>query len=416
MANVQEILELRKKRANLANQLKDVLDRAKEEKRELSADEEVQADRIIADEEELRKKIERLEKAEDMQRSLEGHENRFKAAGEENRQKTEYRDVFKKWITGGVEQLDAEERNLLFSNRASDPETRALSATTGAAGGYTVPVGFYDQLIEAQKWFGNLRQCCNVFSTDSGQQLQIPSTNDTGNLGAILAENAQASTGDVSFSQVTLGAYKYTSNIVLVPIELLQDSAFDIESFLARKLGERIGRIQNQHFTIGTGTGQPQGIVTGSSQGKVAANGQTTAVTYDDLVDLEHSVDPSYRYNPMTQFMFHDQTLKALKKLKDGYGRPLWVPGVALREPDTINNFKYTINNDVPVMAANAKSILFGDCSNFWIRDVKSVFLVRFNEKYMDAGQVGFVAFSRADSKLVNAGMNPIAYFQNSAT
>lgn len=414
MAHFQDVIELRRQRANLVKQMEDVLDRAKNENRSLAADENQQVDKIIKDEEELRGQIERLEKFEDMKKTLDGHENRFKADEKDQQQKPEYRDVFKKWIMGGTSYLSNEERNLLMNNRANELENRALSATTGASGGYTVPTGFYDQLIEAMKWFGGIRNVANVFSTDSGNPLPIPTTNDTSNVGAILAENTAASTQDVSFNQVTLNAYKYTSNIVLVPIELLQDSAFDVESFLARKLGERIGRINNQHFTIGTGSSQPQGIVTGAVSGKVGATGQTTAVTFDDLIDLEHSVDIAYRAN--SKFMFNDSTLKALKKLKDSQGRPLFLPGLAYGEPDSINGFGYVVNNDVAAMAANAKSILFGDFKNYFIRDVKNVQVIRFNEKYMDAGQVGFVAFSRADGKLVNAGGNPVAYYQNSAT
>jgi HK97 family phage major capsid protein len=274
--------------------------------------------------------------------------------------------------------------------------------------------GFYDTLIEAQKFYGGVRQVSNVFSTDSGNTLPIPTANETAALGSILAENATATTQDVAFGQVMLGAYKYTSNIVLVSMELMQDSAFDIEAYLARKLGERIGRINNQHFTNGTGTGQPQGVVTGATSGKVGATGQTTSITIDDLLDLEHSVDIAYRTG--AKFMLNDQSLKAVKKLKDAQGRPLWLPGLAFKEPDTINSYGFQVNNDMQVMAANAKSILFGDFSNYWIRDVKAVQVVRFNEKYADAGQVGFVAFSRADGKLINAGTNPVAYYQNSAT
>jgi HK97 family phage major capsid protein len=413
MAHFQDVIEMRRDRANIAKQMEDLLNRAKDEKREFSQDEETQFDRMLNDEAELRTKIERLEKFEESKKSLDGHENRFKADDMEKKQGTEYRDVFKKWIMGGTELLDAEERSILYNNRSAD-ETRALSATTGTAGGYTVPIGFYDQLQEALKWYGGTRECCNVFSTDTGQQLQIPTVNDTINVGSLVAENGTVSPLDVPFSQVVLGAYKYTSGIVLVPIELLQDSAFDVEAFLARKLGERIGRIQNQHFTTGTGVNQPQGMLTGSVLGKTAANGQTTSVTYDDLVDLEHAVDPAYRKN--ARFCFHDNTLRALKKLKDGYGRPLWLPGIAYGSPDTINDFKYTINNDMPTMAASAKSIIFGDCMTHWIRDVKTVQVVRFNEKYMDAGQVGFVAFARADSKVVDAGNHPLAFYQNSAT
>jgi HK97 family phage major capsid protein len=413
MAHFQDVIELRRQRAGIVKQMQEILDRATEEKRELTAEENQQVDKIIADEEELRKKIERLEKAEDAIKSLEGHENRFKADDMEKRQKKEYRDVFKKWIISGTSRMTEEERSILYKN-GTDEETRALSATTGTAGGYTVPQGFYDQIIEAMKWFGGMRQVANVFSTDAGNPLPIPTVNDTANLGELLAENTQAATQDVAFGQTTLNAYKFSSKMILVPIELLQDSAFDVEAFLAKKLGERIGRINNQLFTTGTGTAQPQGIVTAAVSGKVGQTGQTTSVTYDDLIDLEHSVDIAYRSG--AKFMFNDQTLKAIKKLKDSQGRPLWLPGLAFKEPDTINGYSYQVNNDVAVMAANAKSILFGDFSNYWIRDVKAIQVVRFNEKFMDYGQVGFLAFSRADGKLVNAGTNPVAYYQNSAT
>jgi HK97 family phage major capsid protein len=409
MAEFQKVIELRRQRANVANQMKSLLEGA--ENRNLNTEEQQQFDRMDKEAEELRGQIERLEKFEDLNNSLAGHENRFKADEQEQRGKTEYRDVFKKWIVGGTESLGAEERNILFSNRS---EERALSVGSNTAGGYTVPQGFYDTLIEAQKFYGGVRQVSNVFSTDSGNTLPIPTANETAALGSILAENATATTQDVAFGQVMLGAYKYTSNIVLVSMELMQDSAFDIEAYLARKLGERIGRINNQHFTNGTGTGQPQGVVTGATSGKVGATGQTTSITIDDLLDLEHSVDIAYRTG--AKFMLNDQSLKAVKKLKDAQGRPLWLPGLAFKEPDTINSYGFQVNNDMQVMAANAKSILFGDFSNYWIRDVKAVQVVRFNEKYADAGQVGFVAFSRADGKLINAGTNPVAYYQNSAT
>lgn len=417
MAHFQDSIEMRRKRANLASQMGEILDRAKNEKRSLHADEDKQVNKIIKEEQELRGMIEKLEAHEDMMKSLEGHENRFKADDMDQKQGEkgqEYRNVFKKWMMGGMEHLNGEERNILFSNRSQDPETRALSVGTNTAGGYTVPQGFYDQLIEAQKWYGGIRNVANVFSTDSGNALPIPTTNDTANIGAILAENAAASTLDVPFGQTILNAYKYTSNIVLVSMELLQDSAFDVEQFLARQLGTRIARITNTHFTTGTGSSQPQGVVTAATSGKVGLTGQTTSVIVDDLIDLEHSVDPAYRQG--AKFLLHDSSLKAIKKLKDSQGRPLFLPGIAYGEPDTINGYNYVINNDMPVMAANAKSILFGDFSNYWIRDVKAVQVVRFNEKYMDSGQVGFVAFSRADGKLVNAGTNPVAYYANSAT
>jgi HK97 family phage major capsid protein len=293
MANIHEIVEMRRERANLAAQMKDILDRSTNEKRELHADEEVQLDKIIADETELRKKIARLEAAEDIQKSLEGNENRYKADQREQGQKPEYRQVFKKWVQGGTQVLNEEERGILFNN--VDPEARAQSSITGSAGGYTVPQGFYDQIIEAMKWYGGMRNVSFVFPTATGNGLPIPTSNDTNNIGELVGENVQVGSQDVTFGQANLGAYKFSSKMVLVPIELLQDSEFDIESFLAKKLGERIGRAQNSYFTTGTGINQPQGIVTGATLGKTGATGQVASVTYDDLIDLEHSVDKAYR-------------------------------------------------------------------------------------------------------------------------
>jgi HK97 family phage major capsid protein len=417
MAHFQDAVELRRKRANVISQMNEMIDLAKQEKRSLSKEEENKWDRAEKEERQLTGMIEKLENLEEKNKSLSGHENRFVADREEvkhGKKKDEYRAAFTKFLKSGMGQMTTEERNLLYSNMSQDAETRALSVGTNTAGGYTVPQGFYDQLIEAQKWFGGMRNVANVFSTDSGNALPIPTTNDTSNMGSILAENTAASTLDVAYSQVILNAYKYTSGIILVSMELLQDSAFDVEQYLSRQLGTRIGRILNNHFTVGTGSSQPQGVVTGATSGKVGTTGQTTSIVFDDLIDLEHAVDPAYRAN--AQYMMHDSSLKVIKKLKDSQGRPLFLPGIAYGEPDTINGYKYTINNDMPTMAASAKSLLFGDFGNYWVRDVKAVQVVRFNEKYMDSGQIGFVAFSRADGKLVNAGMNPVAYYQNSAT
>ena len=168
--------------------------------------------------------------------------------------------------------------------------------------------------------------------------------------------------------------------------------------------------------SVGTGVGQPEGIVTAAPVGKTAATGGATSVLPDDLIDLEHSVDPAYRSLPGVGFMWHDTTLRQLKKLKDSQGRPLWLPGFDTKEPDTYLGYKYTINQHMPVMAANAKSILFGDMSAYMIRDIMQVTLFRFDDSaYTKLGQIGFLAWSRHDGKLVTAGQ-PVKAFRNSAS
>jgi HK97 family phage major capsid protein len=265
-------------------------------------------------------------------------------------------------------------------------------------------------------------QAANVFDTATGAPFPWPTDNDTSNVGELLGINTGAALQDVVFGQVMFNSYKYSSKIVLVPIELLQDSYFDLNTFLAMKLGQRIGRIANQHFTTGTGTNQPGGVVTGATSGKVGTTGQTLTVIYDDLVDLVHAVDPGYRMNPTARFMLADSSLKVIKKLKDTTGRPLWMPyeGAVLdpgkKNPDTIMGYQYTINQDMATMAANAKSILFGDFDKYKIRRVMDMTILRLTERYADVGQVGFLVFARYDGQLVDAGTHPIQYYQNSAT
>ncbi len=213
---------------------------------------------------------------------------------------------------------------------------------------------------------------------------------------------------------MTIQAFMYSSKLVRVSFQLLQDSAFDLNSFLARKLGERIGRITNTHFTTGDGTAKPNGVVTASTQGKVGATGQTTSVKYEDLVDLEHSVDPAYRNG--AEWTMHDNTLGAIKKLVDSQGRPLFVPGIAANAPDTILGYSFVSNNDVAQMAANAKSILFGNFSKYLIRDISGFQMLRLVERYAEFFQVGFIGYSRHDGDLIDAGTNPIKHYANSAT
>jgi len=211
-----------------------------------------------------------------------------------------------------------------------------------------------------------------------------------------------------------LGAYTYRTPVLPISYEFLQDSAFN-ESTIIDAFAESLGRGVNAHLTTGTGSSQPQGIVTASASGKVGTTGQTVSVIYDDLVDLEHSIDPAYRASGC-KWMFHDNTLKVLKKIKDTTGLPLFVPAVSGPAVDTIMGYQFQINQDMPVMAANAKSMLFGRMDKYKTRIVRDVTMLRLTERYADYLQVGFIGFMRADGKLLDAGTNPVKYYQNSAT
>lgn len=326
-----------------------------------------------------------------------------------------YANAWRSWVREGATELSSEERTVLRTGWVDGKELRAQGVATGAAGGYMVPAPFRAKLIEAQKFYSSMRDVAEVITTETGATLPWPTNDDTANVGAILAENSQVTEQDVTLGTNDIGAYMYTSKLVRVSLQLLNDNAFDLESWLAGVLGRRIGRAQNQHFTTGTGTAQPEGVQTNSVIGKTGTTGQTTSVTYDDLIDLIHSVDPAYRNSGRAQFMLNDTTLAAARKLKDSQNRPLWEPSIQVGVPDGLLGYGYTINQDMPVMAANAKSILFGDFyAGYLIRDVQDVQLLRLAERYADYLQVGFLAFARTDG----TPQDTAAYkaYRNSAT
>ncbi|KPL29073.1 phage capsid protein [Streptomyces anulatus] len=326
-----------------------------------------------------------------------------------------YTEAYRSWMRDGTSELSSEERKVLRTGFVDGKELRAQGVATGAAGGYLVPPEFRAKMVEAMKFYGAMREVSEVITTQTGATLPWPTNDDTANVGAILAENSQVTEQDVTIGQADIGAYMYTSKLVRVSLQLLQDGAFDIESWLPRKLGERIGRIQNTHFTTGTGSAQPEGVQTNAVIGKTGGTGQTTSVTYDDLIDLIHSIDPAYRNSGRQQFMLADGTLAAVRKLKDTQGRPLWEPSIQIGTPDGILGHGYVVNQDMPAMAANAKSILFGDFfAGYLIRDVLDVQMLRLAERYADYLQVGFLGFARADG----TPQDTAAYkaYRNSAT
>jgi HK97 family phage major capsid protein len=202
--------------------------------------------------------------------------------------------------------------------------------------------------------------------------------------------------------------------MVKVSFQLLNDSAFDLGAFLPRKFGQRLGRAVNAHFTNGTGGGtQPTGLIPNLVVGKTGTTGQTLSVIYDDLIDLIHSVDPAYRGN--ARFMLNDLSVRVVRKIKDSTGQPIWQPGMQNGVPDSLLGYPLTVNQDVPVMAANAKSIAFGDFQQAYvIRQVQGVQTMRFDERFADALQVGFLAFARYDGNVDDAGAAKL--YQNSAT
>lgn len=320
------------------------------------------------------------------------------------------RALFAKWLKGGDKALSAQD---WADIRAT------MSTTTGSEGGYTVQTDIAKTVADALKAFGGVRAIATVIQTDMGNPMSFPTSNGTSEVGELIAENTTATGADPTFGTLALNVFKFSSKVIAVPIELLQDSSVDIEAFVLKRITDRLGRITNQLFTTGTGSSQPRGLVTASTVGKTGVTGQATSITYDDLIDLVHSVDPAYRASSQCGFMLHDTTMREIRKLKDDTGRPVFLPGydgLAEAMPDTILGYPVTINQDMPVMAANAKSVLFGDMSRYYVRDVLQNTLHRFEDSaYAKLGQVGFLARARSGGNLIDVG-GAVKHYANSAT
>lgn len=294
-----------------------------------------------------------------------------------------------------------------------EKEKRSLSAIFGTSGGYSVPTEFASAIFSALADNDPVRKVATVVSTQTGGDYILPTSDDVANEGEIIGENASiGSSVDPTFSNIIFKAYKYSSKLVLAPMELLQDSAYSITDYLKGIVSQRIARIQNRHFTVGTGSSQPSGLVTSATLGKTGGAGQTTSVTYTDLVDLKYSVSSAYRKN--AAWMVADSTAKILEKLVAADGKPYWQNPTQPGYPAMLLGHPVIINDRVPAMAANAKSILFGDFSKYLIRDVAVISMVVLHERYSDQGQVGVYAYVRSDGRLLDSAA--VKYYANSAT
>jgi len=404
----ESIQAMRERRSALAKDTRNMLD--KNTHAEWNDELQAKYDENIAEIDRIDSAVEREQKLIDREAEAEFEARGGRIHDPENAQSEEVA-IFNKWLRGGDRSLSAAEWQAVRNT---------MSTTTDSEGGYTVPTETAANILEALKAYGGMREVANIIQTADGAAMQWGTSDGTAEEGELVAQNTAAADADPDFGTVGLDVYKFSSKVVTVPIELLQDSAANLEGFIQSRLETRLGRITNKYFTTGTGTNQPRGIVTAASSGKVGATGQTGSVLYEDLVDLEHAVDPAYRQMGNCRWMMNDDSIKIVRKLKDDYGRPLWLPsydaGVRGGQPQELAGYPITTNQNVATMAANAKSILFGDFKHYTIRDVMAFTLFRFTDSaYAKKGQVGFLAWMRSGGNFTDVG-GAVKFYQNSAS
>ncbi|MFQ3281915.1 phage major capsid protein [Reinekea sp.] len=413
---MKSIQQLREQRAAKAKELRQLV-----EKTEVWKDEhQTQYDALEQEISSIDAQTDRFQKVMDVEAAEKNNiQDRANSEGISNDQaefkQSQEKAIFSAWLRGGRDGLSNEQ--LQYVGARHRELQNAMGTGTGADGGYLAPNDYARTVISALKEYGGMREVATVIQTERGTELPYPTSNSTSDKGELVPESQRVSKSDPTFGTKSLFAYKFSSKVITVPIELLQDSVIDLEAFIRNQIVEHLGRSTNEFYTVGSGVAQPEGIVTASAAGKIGSTGQVSTVSTDDLLDLKHAVDPAYRKAGKARWMFHDQTLKALKKLKDpSTSKPIWMPGYDMGEPDLIDGNPYTINQDMPEMAASAKSILYGDFSKYIIRDVMQMVLLRFDDSaYMEYGQVGFLAFMRSGGNNMDVG-GAVKHYQNSAT
>jgi HK97 family phage major capsid protein len=386
---MSKILELREKRAKLWEDTKAFLDSKRTDSGLLSAEDTATYEKMEADVVSLGKEIDRLERQAAMDLEL----SRPVSAAikttpgvaledeKKGRASNEYRQAFWK----------------AMRHKNHYEVQNSLRIGEDAEGGYLVPDEFERTLIEALEEENIFRTLAKVITTSSGdRKIPVVATKGTA---AWVDEEAPIPESDDTFTQVSIGAYKLAT-LIKVSEELLNDSVFNLESYIAKEFARRIGAKEEEAFFTGDGDGKPTGIfnATGGAEVGVTA-ASATAITADELMDLFYSLRSPYRKKAV--FVTNDGTVKAIRKLKDGNGQYLWQPSIAAGQPDTILNRPVKTSAFVPTIEAAAKTIAFGDFGYYWVADRQGRSFQRLNELFAVTGQVGFKGTQRVDGKLI---------------
>ena len=384
------ILELREKRAKAWEAAKAFLDSHRNDKGVLSAEDDAAYTRMEQDITDLGKEIARLERQEALDAELSkptaapltGKPLGSSVDEETGRATDEYRSSF--W-------------NLMRSKNPMPQVVDALRIGADTEGGYLVPDEYERTLVEALKEENIFRPMAHIIRTASGDR-KIPVVSSKGTADWI-DEGGNFNESDEVFGQVSIGAYKL-GTMIKISEELLNDSVFDLESYIAREFARRIGTKEEEAFFTGDGTGKPLGVLAdkgGAEIGVTAAS--ATAITADELLDLYYSLFSPYRKKAV--WVVNDSTIKAIRKLKDNNGQYLWQSGLIANAPDTILGRPVKTSAYVPSIAAGAKSIIFGDFGYYWIADRQGRTFKRLNELFAAKGQVGFLGSQRVDGRLI---------------
>lgn len=399
--------QLQQRRQGVWEQAKGLADKAAEENRTFTGEEEASWTALNSELDALDRRIkavidgeQRAKDAEDAMSRLRGEPR--KKGGQAGSQNGINDNELRSFLRG--------EGPRAFDVRPDKPVNfRDLSKLTAGAGANTVPTSFYDRLVAHMIETSAIMQAgATVLNTASGEVIQVPKTTSHSSA-AIVTEAATISESDPAFGQVALGAFKY-GTMIQISRELLTDTGVDLEGYLSMQAGRALGNAFGAHTITGTGTGQPRGIVTDATAGSTGPTGvtggfgvQATAGQGADLlIDLFHSVISPYRMSQSCRWIMNDGTAGVIRKIKTTEGQYIWQPSVIVGQPDTILGKPVLTDPNVADIGLSAESVIFGDISQYFVRLAGGVRFERSDEFAFNSDLVTFRALMRADAALVD--------------
>lgn len=384
------LTELMNKRAQTWDAMKKLLDEKTGENGTMAAEDAAQYDRMEADYDAMTDQIERMQRAGEIENAM-NQPVRNELRGKPGQTQTEdkgrggkaYNDAFMKWMRARNAHVTPEIRN-------------ALQVGEDTEGGYLVPEEFERRLITALEEENIFRRLATVIKTNGERIIPMETTRGEA---AWVEEEALKPESDAAFGQIRIGAHKLATRMKISE-ELMQDSAFDMASYVAGNFGRRMGDKEEEAFIKGDGSGKPLGILAENGGAEVGVTAAAAdKITFDEVIDLYHSLKLPYRSKAV--FMIHDGIAKMLRKIKDGNQQYIWQPAVTSDRPDMIFGRPVYTSRYMPEAATGAKVMLFGDLKWYWIADRTTRTFQRLNELYAEHGQIGFIATQRVDGKLL---------------
>ena len=385
-------------RAKAWEEAKALLDSAAAEKRDLSGEENQTYDRIMADLDQRSAVIETMN-----------------AQAERENRAAEAMKGFESQVKPAMSVPAIDEAELIRSLARGEIRSHSFEKrdVTKGSTGAPVPTSFYDQVVMLARKVGPLLETSTIINTAGGENLQVPSLS-TYSVGTVTSEAGAIGESDPAFNAFkTLGAYKY-SFLTQISREMVEDSGVDILGFLAAQTGNAIGYAVNGALTTGTGTEQPNGIVTTAGSGITGSTAVSGAFTADNLIDLVYSVDTAGRTLPGTGWMMNAKSIGAVRKLKDTAGNYVFSPALSADKRDLVLGYEVYENPGMADPATSAKSVLFGHLPSYYVRTVGGIRLDRSDDYAFQNDLITFRATMRVDGNLIQT--SHVKYFAGGAS